>query len=221
MFVKGPARGPSALGRFRAIKYHGQTVYEVPSTPNRKLARNRVDTLTSPVSNAAAPASASGSTPPSLRIVVDMPDSILRRGVLATLSSLNCDAYVALRPARRHERYDLLVTQNTVYPVTESILVIDPTTSVATLVSAVISISNHPLRQRHSAELSPREIEILVMAARGLSNLDIAEKCFVAPNTVKTHLSRIYRKLNVSDRASAVYTAVSSGIIPASELPQA
>lgn len=146
-----------------------------------------------------------------------MPDSVLRRGVLATLSSLNCDAYVTLRPPRRHDQFDLLIT--TKPRDLESTLVIDNQTSVGALVAAVIAISQHPLRQRHSAELSPREIEILVMAARGLSNSDIAERCFVAPNTVKTHLSRIYRKLNASDRASAVYTAVSSGIIPASELP--
>lgn len=188
------------------------------SSPSQSSSRPpRAHVTTSPITSTNAVRSAPATSTASLRIIVDMPDSVLRRGVLATLSSLNCDAYVTLRPPRRHDQFDLLIT--TKPRDLESTLVIDNQTSVGALVAAVIAISQHPLRQRHSAELSPREIEILVMAARGLSNSDIAERCFVAPNTVKTHLSRIYRKLNASDRASAVYTAVSSGIIPASELP--
>jgi DNA-binding NarL/FixJ family response regulator/signal transduction histidine kinase len=52
--------------------------------------------------------------------------------------------------------------------------------------------------------LTPREAEILRLAARGLSNREIAEELVVQPSTVKTLLSRIYLKLDVSDRTAAV-----------------
>jgi DNA-binding CsgD family transcriptional regulator len=157
-----------------------------------------------------------------IRVVIDMDDSILRRGVLATLSSLQCDLIVTTRAADSLiGEFDLLiVSAGDSDRAPNASLVITDSTPADILVAAVVAATHHPLRERHTQDLSPREVEILRMVARGLSNTDIAEQCFVAPNTVKTHLSRIYKKLGVNDRASAVYRAISSGIIPATAQPR-
>jgi DNA-binding NarL/FixJ family response regulator len=54
------------------------------------------------------------------------------------------------------------------------------------------------------APLTPREREVLQLAAEGLSGPDIAERLFVSPGTVKTHFQHLYAKLGVRDRAAAV-----------------
>jgi DNA-binding NarL/FixJ family response regulator len=61
--------------------------------------------------------------------------------------------------------------------------------------------------------LSPREIEVLQLAARGLSNSEIARQLFVSATTAKAHLVHIYAKLGVNDRTAAVTTALERGII--------
>ena len=63
------------------------------------------------------------------------------------------------------------------------------------------------------ALLTPREIEMLQFAAQGLSGRETAERLTVSPSTVKTHLENIYRKLEVSDKPSAVATALRLGVI--------
>ncbi|GGM82995.1 hypothetical protein GCM10012275_61950 [Longimycelium tulufanense] len=66
---------------------------------------------------------------------------------------------------------------------------------------------------RGTATLSPREIEVLRLVASGLSNMEIAKKLFLTPATVKTHLRRVFRKLAVNDRAAAVASALSAGLL--------
>jgi two-component system nitrate/nitrite response regulator NarL len=61
--------------------------------------------------------------------------------------------------------------------------------------------------------LSPREHEILVLTADGLSAPEIAERLVLSPATVRTHLQHLYEKLEVSDRAAAVAEAMRRGII--------
>jgi len=63
------------------------------------------------------------------------------------------------------------------------------------------------------ALLTPREIEILQLASYGLSGRETAERLTVSPFTVKSHLENIYRKLKVSDKPSAVATALRLGVI--------
>ncbi len=60
--------------------------------------------------------------------------------------------------------------------------------------------------------LTQRESEILSYVVSGLSNRGIANKLVIGDETVKTHLSSIYRKLGVSDRTGAVATALREGI---------
>jgi PAS domain S-box-containing protein len=61
--------------------------------------------------------------------------------------------------------------------------------------------------------LSPRELEVLRLAAEGVSGPAIAERLFVSPSTVKTHFEHIYDKLGVGDRAAAVAQALRTGLI--------
>ena len=61
--------------------------------------------------------------------------------------------------------------------------------------------------------LSKRELELLALLAEGLSNLDIAERLFLSPQTVKTHVRNIYSKLDVSSRTQAVARARVLGIL--------
>lgn len=62
--------------------------------------------------------------------------------------------------------------------------------------------------------ISPREYEVLELLARGHSNREIAKALYVSTNTVKTHLSNVYEKLEVSRRTQAVGKARSLRLIP-------
>jgi DNA-binding NarL/FixJ family response regulator len=63
------------------------------------------------------------------------------------------------------------------------------------------------------ARLTPRETEVLVHMARGLTNGQIAEKLQVGEVTVKTHVGRIFMKLDLRDRVRAVIAAYESGLV--------
>lgn len=80
----------------------------------------------------------------------------------------------------------------------------------------ITDFARRPRRSEHPpalAELTPREFEVLKLVARGLSNSDIAKSLVVGDATVKTHVARIFAKLDVHDRAQAVVLAYESGLV--------
>lgn len=67
-------------------------------------------------------------------------------------------------------------------------------------------------------DLTPRELELLAFLPSRLTIADIAARCFVSTNTIKTHLGHIYRKLGVSGRDAAIERAVGLGLIDVREI---
>ena len=87
-------------------------------------------------------------------------------------------------------------------------------------VDAVLVAAGHPARKRRSgpAGLTPREIEVLVLVARGASNRQVADELGITPKTAGTHIERIYTKIGASNRATATLFAVEHGLLePASD----
>ncbi|MFC7549440.1 response regulator [Plantactinospora sp. GCM10030261] len=67
--------------------------------------------------------------------------------------------------------------------------------------------------RRPQVTLSPREIEVLRLVARGMSNAEVSRALHISEATVKTHLLRSFTKLDVSDRTAAVTTAMTMGLL--------
>jgi DNA-binding CsgD family transcriptional regulator len=58
--------------------------------------------------------------------------------------------------------------------------------------------------RKKDSDLTPREIEVLLMIATGAKNAQIAERLFISPHTVRTHVYKIYRKIGVENRFEAI-----------------
>ena len=67
--------------------------------------------------------------------------------------------------------------------------------------------------ERHRDRLSPRELEVFGLIARGMTNREIADHLIVGETTVKTHVAHILTKLGVRDRVQAVVLAYETGVI--------
>jgi DNA-binding CsgD family transcriptional regulator len=84
---------------------------------------------------------------------------------------------------------------------------------------AVLSAAGHRVRRRREgpAGLTAREIEVLKLLARGLSNKAIAERLVISPKTAGKHVEHIYTKIGASSRAAAGLFAVQHGLLPEEE----
>ncbi len=80
------------------------------------------------------------------------------------------------------------------------------------LASSVAARLMGKVRSGGDEMLSAREIEVLLLVARGATNQEIAENLYISKATVKSHLIQICNKLGVSDRTSAVTTALERGV---------
>ena len=91
--------------------------------------------------------------------------------------------------------------------------------SVTRRLIAEFAARPHTDRPRPTAlnALTPREIDVLRLIARGRSNQEIAADLVVAEQTVKTHIGRILAKLNLRDRAQAVVFAYETGLVAVGE----
>ncbi len=82
----------------------------------------------------------------------------------------------------------------------------------ARAVDAVLTAAGHdgvrPVRHEWPAGLTDREVDVLCLLARGLSNRDVGRRLFISPKTVGRHVEHIYQKLEVSSRAGAAIFAV-------------
>lgn len=70
------------------------------------------------------------------------------------------------------------------------------------------------IRLGEAQGLSDREVEILGLITQGLTNIEIAERCFLSINSVKTYIRHAYRKIGVRDRSQAVVWCLQHGFSP-------
>jgi DNA-binding NarL/FixJ family response regulator len=75
--------------------------------------------------------------------------------------------------------------------------------------STTTTLSSTP---EHPGGLTSREVEVLGLVAEGLTNAQVAQRLFLSPRTVDTHLTSIYHKLGVGSRAAAVRFALDHGL---------
>ena len=90
----------------------------------------------------------------------------------------------------------------------------------ADAVEAVLGAAGHRVMRRREgpAGLTQREIEVLKLLARGLSNKEIAQRLVISPKTVGNHVEHIYSKIGTSTRATASLFAMQHGLLPEEEL---
>jgi DNA-binding NarL/FixJ family response regulator len=85
--------------------------------------------------------------------------------------------------------------------------------AVAALMAATGLGSPSPVRGTAPAGLSDREVEVLRLVARGLSNREIAQALVVSPRTAEHHVQHIYSKIGVSSRAAAALFAMEHDLV--------
>jgi DNA-binding NarL/FixJ family response regulator len=97
----------------------------------------------------------------------------------------------------------------------DSLLSPTATRALITRFLATPDADERPAPPERLAALTPREREIVALAALGKSNAEIADALFLSPLTVRSHISRSMAKLQARDRAQLVVTAYQSGLVRA------
>jgi DNA-binding NarL/FixJ family response regulator len=82
----------------------------------------------------------------------------------------------------------------------------------------IASLAREPARPASrqtglAARLSPREIDVLLLVARGYTDAEVAEQLYISPRTVSGHLQSIYNKLGISSRTAATAFAYEQGLV--------
>lgn len=92
----------------------------------------------------------------------------------------------------------------------------------AEAVEAVLVAAGHARRKRRSgpAGLTPREVEVLILIARGASNREVANNLGITPKTAGSHIERIYTKIGVSTRSTAALFAMQHGLLDPLAAPE-
>jgi HD-GYP domain-containing protein (c-di-GMP phosphodiesterase class II) len=87
-------------------------------------------------------------------------------------------------------------------------------------VDAVLAVAGHRVSRRREgpAGLTQREIEVLRLLARGLSNKEMAQQLVISPKTVGNHVEHIYTKIEATNRAGASLFAIQHGLLPEEDL---
>ena len=83
-------------------------------------------------------------------------------------------------------------------------------------VEAVLGAAGHRVSRRREgpAGLTAREVEVLMLLARGLSNKEIGKRLVISPKTAGNHIEHIYSKIGASTRARASLFAMQYGLLP-------
>jgi DNA-binding NarL/FixJ family response regulator len=87
----------------------------------------------------------------------------------------------------------------------------------------VLRAAGHRVGRRREwpADLTTREVEVLRLLARGLSNKQIAQQLVISPKTAGSHVEHIYRKIDASNRAQASVFALRHGLMHEAPAPDA
>jgi len=137
------------------------------------------------------------------------------RILILTTFDLNEYVYKALRSGAsgfmlKDAPADQLITAIRIVADGESLLAPSITTR---LIEEFVQRPEPAARPTELSDLSPRELDVLRLVGRGLSNHEIAAELFVGEATVKTHVSRILQKLGLRDRVQAVVSAYECGLL--------
>jgi HD-GYP domain-containing protein (c-di-GMP phosphodiesterase class II)/DNA-binding CsgD family transcriptional regulator len=121
------------------------------------------------------------------------------------------DAFQAMTEARRHRP-----ALGTDAAATQLVMAVDAGRLDALAVDAVLTTAGARRRAGRPAlpgNLTEREVDVLRLAARGLSNREIGRRLFIAPKTVGRHIEHIYGKLDIRSRAAAALFAAANGLV--------
>jgi DNA-binding CsgD family transcriptional regulator len=126
------------------------------------------------------------------------------------------DAYQSMREPRPHRAARSAVAAAAELRAEVSAGRIDPGAAEAVLAAA--GHANHTSRRRNRPDgLTAREVDVLRLAAQGLSSRQIADRLVISPKTARNHIEHIYVKIGTTSRVGASLYAMRQGLLPEQE----